>query len=58
MKILFVLLCFVLALSQTPPTFPPQYTLYFDETAKLITTGTTKGVIYFDAPSGRQVIER
>lgn len=39
--------------SQSPPVWPNQFTLGFDETAKLITTGTTKGTIYYDALNNR-----
>lgn len=47
-----------LALAQTPPVHPPQFTLEFNETAKLLTTGTTRGAIYYDAPNNRQVVWR
>lgn len=61
MKYLLILaaltqICVVLA--QTPPILPPQFTLEFTETAKLITTGTTKGTIYYDQTHNREVVAR
>lgn len=58
MKYLIFLAFAVIALTQSPPVLPPQFTLAFNETAKLLTTGTTKGTIYYDAPNNRQVVER
>lgn len=59
MKYLLLSVLVVLSLTQTaPPVWPPQFTLSFDETAKLVTTGTTKGTIYYDAPNNREVVER
>jgi hypothetical protein len=57
-KILLVLAFCGLALSQTPPVFPDQYQIDFDETAKFLTTGTTKGTIYFDSKNNRELITR
>jgi hypothetical protein len=43
----------VAAFSQSPPIHPEQFQLDFEETAKLITSGTTKGSIYYDAKNNR-----
>jgi hypothetical protein len=56
--ILLVLALAYAALTQTPPVFPEQYQVDFNETAKIITTGTTKGTIYFDSKNNREVITR
>lgn len=56
MKYLLILLAIAqigLVITQTPPVHPPQFTLDFTETAKLITQGTTKGSIYYDQPNNR-----
>jgi hypothetical protein len=60
MRILFLLAIVALAYTADPsvPIFPPQYTLAFNESAKIVTTGTTTGIIYFDEPANREVIER
>lgn len=58
MKYLLFLALLVLAFTQTPPVLPPQWTLDFNETAKLLTSGTTKGTIYYDAPNNRQAVAR
>lgn len=57
-KILLVLSLIALTFTQTPPTHPEQFQMDFDETAKLFTSGTTKGTIYYDAKNNRQVVTR
>lgn len=56
--ILLILAFAVLAATQTPPVFPEQYQVDFDETAKFLSSGTTKGTIYYDSKNNRQVITR
>lgn len=56
--ILLILALGYLSNTQTPPIFPEQYQLDFDETAKFISSGTTKGTIYYDSKNNRQVITR
>ena len=56
--ILLILALAALAATQTPPVFPEQYQVDFDETAKFLSSGTTKGTIYFDSKNNRQVITR
>jgi hypothetical protein len=61
MRILLFVVLTVLVLAKSPPVFPNQYTLEFNETAKIITsrhTGNTTGVIYFDATNNRETITR
>jgi hypothetical protein len=48
-----VLSLIALTFTQTPPTHPEQFQMDFDETAKLFTSGTTKGTIYYDAKNNR-----
>lgn len=45
-------------LCQSPPVFPEQYQVDFDETAKFLTSGTTRGTIYFDSTNNRELITR
>ena len=58
MKNLLLLALFAIAFTQTPPVLPPQFTIDFNETAKLLTTGTTKGTIYYDASNNREAVIR
>ena len=55
---LLILALSTLAISQSPPVFPEQYRVDFDESAKFITSGNTTGTIYFDSKNNRQVITR
>lgn len=41
-----------------PPIFPDKYEVKFNETAKILTSGTTRGVMYLDAANNREVITR
>ena len=58
MKVGLLFILFAFALTQDPPVWPSQFSMWFDETAKIITTGNTKGVIYYDEPSNKQAVER
>jgi hypothetical protein len=53
-----ICLLVALAVAKDAPVLPSQFSLWFDETAKLISTGTTKGVIYYDETHNQQVVER
>lgn len=56
--ILLILTLGCIVNSQTPPALPSQFQIDFNETAKLITSGTTKGTIYYDFKNNRQVVTR
>lgn len=55
-----ILLCFLLVLAisndQTPPVWPNEFTMDFNETAKMFISGKTTGTWYYDAANNRQVI--
>jgi len=57
-NLLAVLVLVVLVGSQTPPVWPNQFEITFDETTKEITTSKTKGVIYYDWTGQRELITR
>lgn len=40
------------------PVWPDQFTMDFNETAKMFISGKTTGTWYYDASNNRQVIER
>jgi hypothetical protein len=57
--ICLISLFIIVAQTQTPPVFPPQYELAFNEKATIgPTSGTTTGKIYLDATNNRQFISR
>ena len=56
--VMVVVALFCLAQTQSPPIWPDQFTVDFYEVALLITKGTTRGTIYYDAKNNREVITR
>jgi hypothetical protein len=53
-----ILLALALAEAPTPPVWPNQFTMEFNETSRIIVAGITKGIWYYDAANNRHVIER
>lgn len=60
MRILVACFLLVLAFNEapTPPVWPNQFTMDFNETSRIIVAGITKGTWYYDAANNRHVIER
>lgn len=56
---MIILLALILiANSQTPPVWPDQFEIDFNETTKVITSFSTKGRIYFDWTNKRELVSR
>lgn len=58
MQLLVVAVLIVVCINQSAPVWPSQFTIDFAETATLVTKGSTKGTIYYDAKNNRQVVYR
>ena len=54
--ILALLLATIIAID--PPIFPEQYEIRFNESTKSLSSGSTKGAIYFDSAKNSEVITR
>ena len=57
-RIVLLLALLGLVLTQSPPNWPSQFTIDFNETAQIVTKGTTKGTLWYDAPNNRETIYR
>lgn len=58
MKLLIFLVIVALAVSQTPPVWPNQFEIAFNESTKEVAEHKTKGKIIYDFTNNRELITR
>lgn len=58
LKFTGILVLLALAYTQTPPVWPNQFEINFDETTKEVSTFKTKGKIIYDWTGQREVVTR
>jgi hypothetical protein len=58
LKFIGVLVLIALVCCQTPPVWPNQFEITFDETTKVVTTSKTKGAIYYDWKAQVELVTR
>ncbi len=57
-KTFILVLVFAVVIAIDPPIFPEKYQIKFNETTKSLSSGSTKGAIYFDSTKNSEVITR
>lgn len=58
LKVTVALALAALVFSQTPPVWPNQFEIAFNETTKEVSSFKTKGAIYYDWTGQREVVTR
>ena len=55
--VIFLALC-GLVITETPPHWPSQFTIDFNETSSVLNKGSTNGTLWYDTPNNRETIFR
>jgi hypothetical protein len=58
LNLIFVTILVTICMCQTPPVWPNQFEIEFNETTKELATSTTKGKIYFDSINQKELVTR